>query len=246
MHSSRHGEMVNRMKCAYLYELYSKRDCVVNITEASSLDVKAVGCAQCEVPNYKWDRHPSPIDISVTSNPVGCTATVAYGPKISASRLVQMLRPFMAEVQVGKVYVESTPKSRVLSDYVTCIVTRKNRLEAFRGRYCRHGQCKMCGLFINKVGWASGAIVARYLDDRRVYTDDSDNMYIDPLLADELHLSDHFPDLRFYRVDIIPEPLDGDILPGDPGWNGTFMERPLPDLPPEGAGKPKRGRWTLD
>ena len=84
----------------------------------------------------------------------------------------------------------------------------------------------------------------RYLDDRLVYLDGHGALYVDDALAKSLRLRERFPDLRLYRFDVIPEPLDGDVMPGDPGWDGVFREqRSMPEPPKV---DPPRGRWTSD
>lgn len=53
-------------------------------------------------------------------------------------------------------------------------------------------------------------------------------MYVEEGLVAKLKLPERFKDLKLKRVRVVPEPLDGDVLPGDPGWTGRFKEQPLP------------------
>jgi len=102
--------------------------------------------------------------------------------------------------------------------------------------------CSGCGRIKNMMAWARGAIVEISLDHRRVYQDLSGWVYIDPILAKDLDLKSRFPDLKLIRYDVIPEPLDGDVLPGDPGWDGVF--RPNPPRPQARGTKFRASDWT--
>ncbi len=94
---------------------------------------------------------------------------------------------------------------------------------------------------MNRVGWAEGAILRRYLSDALVYQSTSGGLYIESKLATQLKLRKKYPDLLLYPMKMLDDPLDGDTLPGDPGWDGTFRERPTPRAP---KGRPHKTRWT--
>jgi hypothetical protein len=58
--------------------------------------------------------------------------------------------------------------------------------------------------------------------------DEAGALFLEASLADELKLKKKFADVKLDRYPVIPRALDGDVLPGDPGWSGVFR--------PQGAG----------
>jgi hypothetical protein len=169
--------------------------------------------------------------------------SVAMGDalRLIHERLYDALKSHWGGELVGRCYVELPGRTPQETEYLSVYTPPALTLEAHRGKYCRHNRCKGCGTIGNKVFWASGAVLRRYLDSRGVYQDVYGGIYVRRVLAESLELERRFPDLKLYKVPIIDEPLDGDVLPGDPAWNGRFKERPIPTPP----GKdPPRGRWT--
>lgn len=70
--------------------------------------------------------------------------------------------------------------------------------------------------------WADQGIVESSLAGRRIWGDESQLLFIDESLVRELGLRKNFPDLVFLPHRVIERPEDGDVLPGDSGWTGTF------------------------
>lgn len=230
-------------RCAY-FKAYSRRDEIVRWAPSAWEEYRRnFKCSVCFSPRPEWDEQLTPIHVVVDQEPRGCVVGVAYGAQLIHRELYDNLSSYIRGAVVTDARTQGPSGATREIPYVACWVPRHLALEAERGQYCRHAQCRGCGRFGNKVGWASGAIVRRYLDDRRVYFDDLGNLLVESALLDQLNLRARFPDLRPYRVEVIPEPLDGDVLPGDPGWTGVFVERPLPDVPKD---EPKPGRWTLE
>jgi hypothetical protein len=142
--------------------------------------------------------------------------------------LLDLLSPYHVDGIRGDCFVGEPDASLPISSHETCYVTRDRELLVSRGKNCRHRQCRYCKRFLNRIGWAKDAVVDRYLDDRLVYQDDTGWMYVEEGLVAKLKLPERFKDLKLKRVRVVPEPLDGDVLPGDPGWTGRFKEQPLP------------------
>lgn len=114
--------------------------------------------------------------------------------------------------------------------------THEDELEVQRGYYSRHSPCLVCGRLRPANGWAHPVILERYLDNRWAYL--YDDPYVDERLIETESLRERFPTLRFYPVPVVPEPLDGQTLPGDPGWTGAFKKLPIPRPP---TTKPEKG-----
>lgn len=181
-----------------------------------------IGCPQCHMPRAEWDAEPFPIDMDVTSKPQGCVDNVPGYPRLFHEELFNILKPYLRGNTVGTVRAVNEYGELRVVPYVTSFAPRKLLLETERGRYCRHFRCRICGWFGQRIGWASGGIVERYLDDRLVYHNTDGDLFVDELVIEKLDLRRRIPDIKLYRYDVIPEPLDGDILPGDPGWTGEF------------------------
>lgn len=224
-----------------MFELYSRRDVVVDRTPASQAEYRAISCTHCMHPGPGWSRSPHPIDVVVTSEPRGCHASVTF-PNLLREDLWALLAEHHPDALVGSCRLALPDGTTQETGYVTVCVPEQRELRAYRGPYCRHTRCSgTCGKIGRRVFWAKGAIVERYLDERLIYQDEFADLFIDGRLAKALDLKARFPDLVLSRVPVVPEPLDGDTLPGDPGWDGVFRERPSPPLPntPDA-----RDRWT--
>jgi hypothetical protein len=160
-------------------------------------------------------------------------------PHIMHTKLREVLERFLPHTLWGPVYFSTRPDQKVELPYSSwwtppqyCIVDNRNLL-------ARHRLCA-CGSILNTNVNAKEAILRRDLDDRLLYTDHSDQFIIDDELVRQLDLRTKFPDLKFVRLPIIDKPLDGQILPGDPGWNGTITPKPITVLDPD---DPESGKW---
>jgi hypothetical protein len=183
-----------------------------------------VKCPGCYMPRSEWHEQPNPIDVVLEQPPVqGATlASVDSFPVLIRTDLLEALRPHMRGFVIGRC-TKRSPNGTEPTEYATLYTPRSAQLEAHRGPHCRHEQCAGCGRVWNNVFWAKGGILARNLDDRVVYQDVLGWIYVDAELAGDLRLREVFPDLRYYKkYPVIAEPLDGQVLPGDSGWNGVL------------------------
>jgi hypothetical protein len=160
-------------------------------------------------------------------------------PNIMRNELRESLSPHLPHTLWGPVYFSTRPDQRVELPYSSwwtppqyCIVENRNLLAC-------HRLCA-CGSIVDTNVNAKEAILRRYVDDRLLYTDTSNLFIIDDVLVRSLDLRTKFPDLKFVRLPIIDKPLDGQILPGDPGWNGTITPKPITVLDPD---DPESGKW---
>jgi len=222
-----------------LFVLTSKDDCVVKDDDGwRRWYEQSLKCSHCGWPGREWMANPTPIDCVVAEMPRGSVAS-AGGADLVSIPLWNSLRPYFPDCLLGECRVAG---SSTASGYMTWCVAPTKALDAHRGPNCRHEMCPGCGRIRNMMAWARGAVVERYIDQRRVYEDLSGRAYIDPALAEELDLKGRFPDLKLIPYEVIPEPLDQDILPGDPGWDGTF--RPNPPRPQARGTKFRASDWT--
>lgn len=172
----------------------------------------------------EWRKRPKVIDVELAWEPRGNDAAVFDGTvSLLSGELYQVLKPHMRGLLVGDVAVKEKGENARRSSWVSVAVPSAASIDPYRGRDGLHTQCPHCGQLasLNMNPEAEG-IAQHALDDRRVYGDDNAMMYLDGDLVEELELKSRFPDLRFMRRKVIPAPLDGDILPGDPGWDGVF------------------------
>jgi hypothetical protein len=226
------------------FKLLSTVDDVLEFTsDGESEFLAAAGCKVCWWPSARWRRHPWPVDVAIKRAPRGPIARVVVFPTVLRADLAELLRPYLPEALWGSVHVERPHRSEPAGSWLTCVPDRNINLYSDRGTYCRHVICVGgCGGVGNLIGWASGAIVRRDIGGRLCFFDHDCSIFIADELIEKLQLRRRFPDLLFYEYDVVEEPLDGEILPGDPGWDGVFRPRPRPRVPNL---RPKPGRWTV-
>lgn len=234
------------MKC---YRLYTKYDDLLERTTASEREWRAThACKQCGDPSAAWRAKPVPIDVEVVRSPRGPIASIGGGFVAAVLRadLARTLSPYLLKPLFGSVSVRRPTATDHPGRWVTCTPGEGWGINTERGKYCRHGPgCRECGRSGgNWIGWASGAVVRRDIDDRLAFFGDGyGQVFVTDALIDQLDLRKRFPDLRFYEYEVVDEPLDGEALPGDPDWDGIFRPGP-PVYYPEHV-KRKRGRWTI-
>lgn len=175
-------------------------------------------------PSREWLDRPRPVDAVISTTPRGSVAGISNIPMtLISDHLYVSLRPFIKRGW----FVVGTARLRlgrrtVPSGFRTIIVHPKHSIDPYRGPKCQHRQCARCGL-ICSVDWSDSGIVERTIAGTHVfgfvYTG---GIYVDDVVVQELSLRSRFPDLRLIRQRILTEPLDGDILPGDQSWDGTF------------------------
>jgi hypothetical protein len=178
----------------------------------------------------------SPIHILLRKKPQTLIDAGSAMYEVMHRPLAETLVSYGRGVVLGTVRMART--GELFDDWATIYGKRESELIADRGRYSRLRQCKNCGAFVRLNGWAHYVIVERYLDSRWLYLDGATNFFVDARLIAEENLKERFPTLRFYPIPVVPEPLDGQVLPGDPGWSGEFKQLPIPKPPNT---KPERG-----
>jgi len=149
--------------------------------------------------------------------------------------LAEILLPYNKHIEIGTIRLRN---GKGLADWVTINYPPGLWLEAQRGRYSRHDKCRGCGRLKSTVGWAHPVIVERYLDEGWLFLDSVECFYADARLVEREELRERLPTIRCYPIPIVPEPLDGETLPGDKGWKCVFRKRRAPKPPPH---KPEKG-----
>lgn len=180
-----------------------------------------------------------PVDVVLRRAPRAVLATTGLF-EVAERSLAEILHQYGRGVVLGAVRVGRG--ENLLPGWRTVSVPREAWLEDNRGRYSRHSQCRVCGTIVIRNGWSHPVIVERYLDTHLAYLNKSGAPYVDQRLIDLESLCERFPTLRFYPVPVVPEPLDGEVLPGDPGWTGTLIKIPLPK-PPDHEPEKGIGLW---
>ena len=156
-------------------------------------------------------------------------------------RLLALLEPLPPGVCTGPVFVG--PSRTLLQTHRGLVGRGEMLLESHRGRYARHSSCPDCGSIRSfRVGWAHPVVVARSLSDRDYHITALLDIFLVPGSQTHKRVIEHFPKLRLFRVPVVDEPLDGILLPGDPGWNGQVVRLPLP-VPPTHEPEPGTGAW---
>lgn len=237
--------MKTRSSEKFYYELDDRRALIPSLVSSSLREAQerylcpGSGCVEL---GQHWHLAPSPVNITIEiESPCAWVDTVSdINIDLLHKDLFETIRPYCTDLVVGTV---SLTTSGCPSSYVSVTATNANRVRSDRGRHCRHAQFPCCKVWRNEIGWASGAIVERELGGRGVCIGHNGNVLIESSLAKQLELSKLFPRLWLYRIDVVEKPLDGEVLPGDPEWDGVFRPAPPPELPDKDL---KRGRVTHD
>ena len=220
-----------------VYEMRSRRDEVVKRTRESESAHARIKCSYCYHPGMQWINRPCPIDVVITSAPAGCEASVTF-PSLIRNDLWEVLAGVHSDARIGSCRVVDRAGCTQATGYVAICVPQARVIDPYRGPHCRHEVCPGSCQQIRRSIWsAKGAIVERDLDDRLVYQDAYASIFIDGELVKSLNLKSRFPDLVLTKFPIVPKPLDGETLAGDPGWDGVFRPVPPPAWPPQEGDK---------
>jgi hypothetical protein len=229
------------------YEVNDRRARIPHLTPDSLAEVAArYRCPGhlCTNLSPRWHANPEPINIEIQSVPASqFDEPYELAVSLLEAAVIDVLIPYCRHMYFGEVTGSVTRGRSPRTQFCTVAAPKQWRIQSDRGRHCRHVRYECCDVYRNIIGWASGAIVERSLDDRLIYVDQFGSVLISHELAERLELKNRFPKLWLYRVDVVPEPLDGEVLPGDPGWDGVFRPAPPPVFP---GRFPKRGRVTND
>ncbi len=237
--------MTTRPAAKFYYELDDRRAIIPSLVPSSLRETQekhlcpGSGCLEL---GQHWHLRPTPISITIEKESKAAWVDLLGDINVSLlhKRVYEAIRPYCTDVVVGTVHLK---ENTVSSSFVTITASNASRVRSDRGRHCRHFQYDCCKIWRNEIGWASGAIVERELGGRLVCIAHNGNVLVESSLAKRLELSKRFPRLWLYRIDVVEKPLDGEVLPGDPEWDGVFRPAPPPELPDKEL---KRGRVTHD
>lgn len=235
--------MVKLRTTRKLFYVRSKHDELVTAKTAWMKSFRRrVACADGAIhPGKAWRKRPVPIDVVLADQPRGSVAGV-FGVQITvvSLELYKVLRPHLEDILVGQVTCPGTVKGK---SFVSLVVLPERAIDPYRGAAAVHTQCPHCGLISSEVMNDNAEGIAEcVLDQRQIYADHGSKLFVDEHLVRSARLRERFPDLRFQRWPVVPRPLDGDVLPGDPEWDGVFRpqtekleayERSLPKVSEE-------------
>lgn len=220
---------LKRKRC--FYSLNDRRLKILDLTPASEIVFdERYRCTEmgfCRHLSPRWHERPEPINVvvrRVTSAWVEGIAGTDIGTDLTTldSELLDALAPYCRGMVFGKVLLDRGEGRPEPTRFATVTAPKFLRIQSDRGQYCVHWQHPCCGVVVNSVGWAKGAIVERTLDDRLVYVDQDGSILVADELVQRLGLKERFSKLWLQRIDVVPEPLDKETLPGDPGWDGQI------------------------
>lgn len=179
-----------------------------------------IRCPRCSLFNRAWRDSPSPIDVHLETDP---SDVMSYPAEvfitIIRSDLFETIRPYAGGVLTGNVFVRDDNRLRKC-DYVSLAAPPALQIDVHRGPMGQHEMCSGCGEISTR--FFSDGIVYRYIDNRHFYLSYENSFYVTDFLRNKIRDAFGWADLRFVRTKVIDAPLDGDVLPGDPGWDGTF------------------------
>lgn len=203
-------------------------------------------CSECGLPRRGWALNPKPIQIRLTQEPKRTIHGLEAGPscELVHESLALLLLPFVPSAVLHEVVVVgNSGRLRKKSEYIAATAPRDDQVDPNRGPYCRHDLCPGCEIALNYNFRSYNGILQRYAKGRRVFMDAYGSFFVDAELADKIRSNKRFTDVRFIEYETIPEPLDGDVLPGDPEWSGKFVKRPCPTFEELPKSRKERKKW---
>ena len=219
--------MIRRSETRCFYSINDRRLEILDLTPASQAVInERYKCAACWHLSRWWHDHPEPISVVVDRvtpawvESIGDIALVALD-----AELLDVLAPYSGDMFCGEVVLDQGSGELQSTRFVTVAAPAARRIQSDRGRYCVHTHWECCDVYTNAIGWASGAIVERTLDNRLVYVDQDGRILVADELIKMLELTRRFPRLWLERIDVVTEPLDNETLPGDPEWDGVLRRK---------------------
>lgn len=207
----------------HLFLVESRRDDIAEPTERwSDEHIRDTRCPGC----HRW-REEVPwkaVDVELERLPQSPLVTSGLF-QVADAGFAALIARHARGVAVGEVRLRGDLGP--LPDWRTIKCHRDQWLETDRGRFSVHNQCHRCGYVRAAVGWAHPVVVERSLDGSLAYLNSCDSLFVEPEFVSREVLDAAYPGLRFIPVPVVAEPLDNDVLPGDPLWTGTFTPRPF-------------------
>lgn len=168
-----------------------------------------------------------PLNVEIINRPRTSVVDIGLHEALGVCKdLWKILGAHLPEAVVGTV-TTVPPATQPAQAYQTFWMPAERRIDINRGEDSWHALCPECGSIAPQNFNDKEAVLFRSLDDRLVYMSNRNYLLLDGDLIDKLELRKKFPDLRFRRIRIVDEPLDGDVLPGDPGWTGKFTPQDM-------------------
>jgi hypothetical protein len=223
-----------------IYEIHTKMDDWTQSPPRWERDYMAtIACGKCLRPRKGYPFQPIPQYVMKPPKAPYCVVMNTV-PDVVSEELAELIEPYLQDVVWGPVYLERDDVVGRLK-YRSYWVRPDRCIVHSRGPYARHRLCD-CGVILNCNPNAKEALLASYLDERLIYQTTTGSLLIDDELVRKLDLLTRFPMLTLWPYRIIDEPMDGDVLPGDPGWNGVLVERPIEV--PEDLQAPFAKKWS--
>jgi hypothetical protein len=215
--------MVARKTDTYWLALDYSIDGIVSLTETCHARLDGDLCKVCRQESERANADPHWIDIDILDLPPGAIGSTIVDVEILRRDLWSALRPYAPPTIVGRVRY-AVQDGYVETEFVSMRTPYVHQVFSSRGKYNRHRLCPVCGKYSNAIYRGRDAIMRRDVAGKMCVVDKSGSLILHPSLAEKLHLRDRkrWPDLRLYKIRIIDKPEDGDTLPGDEGWDGTF------------------------
>jgi hypothetical protein len=158
--------------------------------------------------------YPKPINVVLKRHPgnrisagVWCT-----GIRIFHSDFLEQIKDYLQDFILGKCY---DANGKLIEDFMTCYHKKYLVIRGVAGS--TYTICPAC----NEVGPIPGDfphyIPRFYLTDSKIYQNSSCSMLLDEELVKQLDVS-YWPDAEFDTIPIRDNPIDGQVLPIDPGY----------------------------
>jgi hypothetical protein len=171
----------------------------------------------------RWIRHPQPINITLVREPAGSVAAAGMSPiTLMHNKLYNKISAFCDHMLIGTVIVQDQVTGKKRScEYVTIVSRPSEWIDEYRGPDGLHWECPTCKTIIALRMGDSGTPESK-LNNNLVHQSQDGALYFDAELIKGLSIDANFRDLIFIREPLLKKPLDGDVLPGDPEWDGVF------------------------
>jgi len=184
---------------------------------------KAYGTVICpECHRINRNQFPCPCDVVLLNHPGNRIIGGIWYTNIEIFHInfIEQIDKYLTDFTLGKCL---TSKGDVIDEYITCygkdyIIVRGDKTNQYR--IC--GTCNM----ISSGGWNGPRYILRsYLKDYYIYQSSFGSVFLVEDLASRLDFSP-WPDAELKPIAVRDKPIDGQILPIDPGYEKPSAPNP--------------------
>lgn len=177
---------------------------------------------RCECRAIHPDYSPMPVDMDLAIEPPGfCSpARLAF---VIRRDFYECIRTYATDQIIGRTFLtweddDGTIGRDPYPDFVTCYTPPELTVSVRGGKRSWYIYCKLCRHWYTSYTTKPNYLLITYSHGRHVLQGRHGDIYLSDSLFDSIDWAP-FPDLEYETIGLRDDPIDGLILPGDPGWD---------------------------